>query len=85
MSRYRLKDAPSPETRTFLIAEEVADERRTTVESLSRERTAGEGPPFYKIGSRILYDRDDLDAWYAKHRAGAENAPEPSRVFQAAA
>jgi hypothetical protein len=66
------KVAPSPNTRTFLIPKEVAGERHTTEESLARERAAGDGPPFYKIGSRVLYDRDDLDAWYAERRHNCE-------------
>ena len=36
-------------------------------------RTAG--PPFVKIGARVLYLREDLDAWLRRHRRDPE-APE---------
>jgi hypothetical protein len=64
----------SPNLRTFLVPKEVAAERHTTEESLARERAAGEGPPFYKIGARVFYDRDDLDAWYAGRHRNTEAA-----------
>jgi hypothetical protein len=66
------KDSPS--LRNFLTPKEVAAERHTTEETLSRERTAGEGPAFYKIGGRVFYDREDLDSWYARRRRNAEAA-----------
>ena len=31
-------------------------------------RLTGEGPAFLRIGRRVLYDRNDLDAFLAKHR-----------------
>jgi hypothetical protein len=65
------KRAPSVHTRTFLLPKEYAEERRTTEETLCRERASGEGPPFYKIGARILYERDELDVYHAKHRCNA--------------
>ena len=41
---------------------------------LQRDRCEGvvgnrtPGPPFYRIGRRILYKQSDLDAWLEKHR-----------------
>jgi hypothetical protein len=54
-----------------LTAKEYADERRTTLETLCRERASGGGPPFYRIGARILYGRDELDVYHAEHRHNA--------------
>jgi hypothetical protein len=65
------KTAPSVHTRTFLVPKELAAERKCWEETLARERTLGEGPPFYRIGGRIFYDRDEVDAWYAERRCNA--------------
>lgn len=45
----------------FLTAAELADRHRKTVETLSNERTRGEGVPFVKLGSgKILYRLADV-------------------------
>lgn len=31
-------------------------------------RCRGGGPPYFKIGRRVVYARDDLDAWLAARR-----------------
>lgn len=36
--------------------------------TLAQWRSQGKGPPFLKIGGRILYARADLDAWLASCR-----------------
>jgi predicted DNA-binding transcriptional regulator AlpA len=35
---------------------------------LDKARLTGEGPPFYKIGRRVLYAVADLSAWLAERR-----------------
>jgi predicted DNA-binding transcriptional regulator AlpA len=35
---------------------------------LNRLRATGGGPPFFKIGARVVYAPADLDDWLAKHR-----------------
>jgi Helix-turn-helix domain len=36
--------------------------------SLSSSRVRGGGPPYYKIGQRVVYDSAELDAWLAARR-----------------
>jgi Helix-turn-helix domain len=36
--------------------------------SLENFRLRGGGPPFYKIGARVVYDSAELDAWLAARR-----------------
>jgi predicted DNA-binding transcriptional regulator AlpA len=33
------------------------------ISTLDHLRVAGDGPPFVKFGSRVMYDRVDLDAY----------------------
>ena len=37
-------------------------------------RQRGVGPRFYKIGGRVRYDLDDLDAWIAAQASDARKA-----------
>ena len=36
--------------------------------TLEKLRLIGGGPPYLKVGRRVLYDPQDLDAWLAAHR-----------------
>jgi hypothetical protein len=36
--------------------------------TLENWRSLGIGPPFYKIGSRVVYDAAELDAWLATRK-----------------
>jgi hypothetical protein len=31
-------------------------------------RSLKKGPPYYKVGARVLYDDAEVDAWFAAHR-----------------
>lgn len=35
---------------------------------LDKLRCYGEGPVYYKLGSSVIYNKEDLDAWIATHR-----------------
>ena len=35
---------------------------------LNKRRVSGDGPMFLKIGGRVLYKPDDLDAWLDAHK-----------------
>jgi excisionase family DNA binding protein len=36
--------------------------------TLDHMRTAGRGPRFIKLGRKVLYDTNDLDAWIEQHK-----------------
>lgn len=60
---------------TKLRAPDAASYLRVSNSTLSKMRSRGDGPPFTKLGRRIvLYDRHDLDAWLAlrRHRSTSE-------------
>jgi predicted DNA-binding transcriptional regulator AlpA len=50
--------------------DETAAAARTgmAVKTLQNWRSRGVGPPYYKLGGRILYDEAELDAWLAQQR-----------------
>lgn len=50
---------PSP----LLTTEEAADYTRLSVETLRYFRQREEGPRWAKLGRRVFYRRQDVDAW----------------------
>ena len=53
-----------PTTR-YLIETEAANYARYSRRTLQRLRQEGTGPRYYQAGRRVLYTREDLDAWLA--------------------
>jgi hypothetical protein len=45
-----------------------------SVKTLAMHATAGTGPRFQKIGGRVFYRRDDLDAWLTSFRIVSSTA-----------
>jgi len=52
----------------LLEQDEAARLIRHSPRTLERQRWAGTGPPFLKIGRKVLYDRQELLAWARSHR-----------------
>jgi excisionase family DNA binding protein len=48
---------------TLLTQSEAAEILRLSERTLERSRVSGFGPPFCKLGRRVLYRADDLDQW----------------------
>ena len=42
---------------------EAAAHIRSTKSTLDKLRVSGDGPRYSKIGGRVIYDVNDLDAW----------------------
>jgi len=61
----------APETRAssvFLTVTEAAGLLRVSPVTLGRWRIEGHGPAFRKFGRRVVYAREDLDAWAVSQR-----------------
>lgn len=67
----------------YLTSREAAAYLRTSVPTLERWRAAGVGPRFTRCGQRILYHRQDLDAWLANQRTDFALRPLPERLTPA--
>jgi hypothetical protein len=59
-----------------LNVEEAAAHLHISPSFLNRARCRGDGPIFLKIGTRVVYDVADLDAWLAskRHQSTSERA-----------
>lgn len=49
----------------YLTAKEAAERLRNSTVTLARWRTKGGGPPFKKVGGKVLYALTDLEAFEA--------------------
>ncbi|MGH7539981.1 MAG: helix-turn-helix transcriptional regulator [Gemmatimonadota bacterium] len=60
----------------FLVEREAADLIRMKVSTLQNWRTLGSGPPFSKVGARVLYEREALLAWVRDRQRTSTTPPE---------
>jgi hypothetical protein len=44
---------------------QAADRTRLARATLAKLRVTGGGPPFVKLGAKVLYDSADLESWIA--------------------
>lgn len=51
-----------------LNVEQASDLTGLSTSTLNKLRVFGGGPPFLKLGRRVVYDPADLDAWMAERR-----------------
>lgn len=53
----------------YLTPEQVSERfaRRISVRTLANWRCSGRGPKFSKVGGRILYPIEEVEAWESKH------------------
>jgi predicted DNA-binding transcriptional regulator AlpA len=58
----------------LLTTDRAAQMLGVSTSFLNKARLTGDGPPFVKIGARIVYDPADLAAWIEarKHRSTSE-------------
>jgi hypothetical protein len=64
-----------PDGRRMLIAEDAAIYLGIGTQALAKMRLTGDSPPFFKVGRRVLYDRDELDAWLATRKRRSTSDP----------
>lgn len=63
-----IKDGALASGKTFLTAEEVADRWGVAKQNLATMRYQGTGPIFTKIGGRIRYELQDVEAYEVSRR-----------------
>ena len=58
----------------YMTTSELADITRAPVETVRWWRHVGKGPKSFKVGRRVLYAVEDVEAWLASARNGGEAA-----------
>lgn len=56
------------DSRRYLTTEELAQMTRSTAETCRYWRHVGKGPRSMKVGRRVLYAIEDVDAWLQEAR-----------------
>lgn len=51
-----------------LSRKDAADRIGLPVKTLDNWRQLGKGPAFFKLGSRVIYEAADVDAWLSQQR-----------------
>jgi predicted DNA-binding transcriptional regulator AlpA len=54
---------PVSQSGIYLTQSEVAALLRISPRTLERHRLAGTGPAYVKLGRRVVYSRDTIEAW----------------------
>jgi hypothetical protein len=62
LAQIRAETAP-PKDNKFLTSKEVADRWRLSDQTLANWRYAGKGPPFIRVGSRVLYPVEGIHSF----------------------
>ena len=65
----------APAGKRMLIAEDAAEYLGLATQTLAKMRWSGDSPPFFKVGRRVLYERDELDAWLAQRKRTSTSDP----------
>jgi hypothetical protein len=72
-------------SRTLLTAREAAAYLRLAPVTLAKLRVAGgDSPGFFKVGSRVMYDQAELDAWLDARRRRSTSDPGAGGTLAAA-
>lgn len=58
----------------FLTPDEVADRLRLSSRTVASWRYTGNGPPFMRLGRRVLYRWQDVDNWLRNQPSFQSNA-----------
>ena len=66
-----MTDQPASREPELLTITEAADLLRAPVATLRYWRHLGTGPRSFRLGRRVLYRTDDLQAWIAEQHAQA--------------
>ena len=59
----------------LLTPQEAAEFLRSKDRTLERWRSTGDGPPFVKVGRKVVYRLTDLNAWLEQQRRTHTGAP----------
>lgn len=50
-------------SRTLLTPSQASEYLQLSQNTLAKMRIEGEGPPFFKLGSRVRYDIAEMETW----------------------
>lgn len=70
-----MRPSPSPIAPRFLRTHDAAAFLGLSGRTLEKHRCTGTGPVFRKLGGRVVYAIDDLEAWAAERARNSTSDP----------
>jgi len=74
----RMEAQSAPLIKRYMSRGEAADYTGIAASTLNNLQTAGKGPLFSRIGGRVIYAIEDLDAWIASFKVDPAERRKPS-------
>lgn len=60
-----MDEHPTPTDDVFITQKQRARRHHISERTVERDRQTGDGPPYVKIGRRVIYRITDLETWEA--------------------
>ena len=67
----------------YLRTKEAAEFLSLSARTLEKHRTYGTGPAYHKLGGRVVYSIEDLEAWVTRGSVTSTSDPRGGRVLPA--
>jgi hypothetical protein len=71
MEHAQLRAQATPRERQWLTPKQAANRYQLGLSTLAKWRLTGEGPVFFKLGAKVLYDAGDFDTWLDSKRVNS--------------
>ena len=62
----------------YITTDQLATLTHSRPQTWRKRRLTGDGPPFIKLGSRVLYRREDVNRWLAERVRQSTSDPGPA-------
>jgi len=80
---FRMSDSNGESPQRYLRTSEAARHVTLSPRTLEKHRIYGTGPEYSKIGGRVVYKEEDLDAWVKLGKKKSTSDPGTSTVLPA--
>lgn len=82
MEQGQLRAQATPRERQWLTPAQAVERYQLGKSTLAKWRLTGVGPAFFKLGTKVLYDADDFDAWLDSKRVRSTSQCELRQVAE---
>jgi predicted DNA-binding transcriptional regulator AlpA len=80
---FRMSDSNAESPQRYLRTSEAARHLTLSPRTLEKHRIYGTGPEYSKIGGRVVYTEEDLNAWAKRGKKKSTSDPGVSAVLPA--
>jgi hypothetical protein len=77
MKQEQARAHKTPHARRWITPKQAAKHYKFGISTMAKWRLNGEGPAFFKLGAKVLYDEDEFDAWLESKRVTSTSQGRP--------